>query len=49
MAEKPIYVNFDVSKELADRIYELVESARDEGKVKKGTNEATKAIERKDR
>lgn len=46
MAEKPIYVKFEVSRELADRIYEVVEAARDSGDVRKGTNEATKAIER---
>jgi len=44
---KPIYVRFEVPKELADRAYEAVEVARDTGKLRKGTNEATKAIERK--
>lgn len=46
VAKKPIYVKFDVSMELADRIYEIVEAARDSGNVRKGTNETTKAIER---
>lgn len=46
MAEKPIYVRFEVSRELSDRIYEIVEAARDTGNVRKGTNETTKAIER---
>lgn len=46
MAEKPIYVRFEVSRELADRIYEIVEAARDSGSVRKGANEATKAVER---
>lgn len=46
MAEKPIYVRFEVSREMADRIYEIVEAARDTGSVRKGTNETTKAIER---
>lgn len=46
MAEKPMYVKFEVSRELADRIYEVVEAARDSGDVQKGTNETTKAIER---
>ncbi len=46
MAEKPMYVKFDVSRELADRIYEVVEAARDKGDVQKGTNETTKAVER---
>ncbi len=44
---KPIYVRFEVPKDLADRAYEAVEKARDTGKLRKGTNEATKAIERK--
>ncbi len=46
MAEKPIYVRFEVERELADRIYEIVEAARDTGTLRKGTNETTKAIER---
>jgi large subunit ribosomal protein L7Ae len=33
-------------KELADKAYELVELARDGGKVRKGTNEVTKLVER---
>ena len=44
---KPIYVRFEVSKELADKVYGAVEVARDTGKLRKGTNEATKAVERK--
>lgn len=44
---KPIYVRFEVPKELADKAYEAVEAARDTGKLRKGTNEATKAVERK--
>jgi large subunit ribosomal protein L7Ae len=43
---KPIYVRFDVPKELEDQALELLELARDTGKIKKGTNEVTKAIER---
>ena len=46
MAKKPIYVRFEVPKEFADQAYEAVEKARDTGKLRKGTNEATKAIER---
>ncbi|KXB04974.1 50S ribosomal protein L7 [candidate division MSBL1 archaeon SCGC-AAA382A03] len=46
VAEKPIYVRFEVSRDLADRIYEVVEAARDTGKLRKGTNETIKAIER---
>ncbi|MDI6884321.1 MAG: 50S ribosomal protein L7Ae [Hadesarchaea archaeon] len=44
---KPIYVRFEVPKDLADKAYEAVEGARDTGKLRRGTNEATKAIERK--
>lgn len=44
---KSIYVRFEVPKELADKAYEAVENVRDKGKLRKGTNETTKAIERK--
>ena len=40
------YVRFEVSKELADTALEALEIARDTGKIKKGTNEVTKAVER---
>jgi large subunit ribosomal protein L7Ae len=43
---KSFYVKFEVPKELADKAYQLVQVARDSGKVRKGTNESTKAIER---
>lgn len=43
---KPIYVRFEMPKELQDKAYEIVEVARDSGKVKKGSNEVTKLIER---
>ncbi|KXB07770.1 50S ribosomal protein L7 [candidate division MSBL1 archaeon SCGC-AAA382A20] len=46
MAENSIYVRFEVSRGLPDRIFEIVEAARDTDKVKKGTNETIKAIER---
>ena len=41
-----MYVRFQVSKELQDLAYELVEKARDSGKIGKGANEATKHVER---
>lgn len=44
---KPIYVRFEVPKELADKVYGAIELARDTGKLRKGTNETTKAVERK--
>lgn len=37
---------FEISKELADKTYELVEISKSTGKVKRGTNEVTKVIER---
>ena len=43
---KSMYVKFEVPKELADQVYSTVEAARDTGKIRKGTNEATKAVER---
>ena len=43
---KSFYVKFEVPKELADKALQLVQVARDSGKVRKGTNESTKAIER---
>lgn len=45
---KAIYVKFDVPQEIADKASEALEIARDTGKVGKGTNEVTKAIERGD-
>jgi large subunit ribosomal protein L7Ae len=35
-----------VSKDVADKVLQLVEMAKNTGQVRKGTNEATKAIER---
>lgn len=42
----PMYVRFEVPKEIQDKTYEAIEQARDSGSVKKGTNEVTKIIER---
>ncbi len=44
--KKPIYVRFEVSPDLYEKIYELVRSSRETGKIKKGVNETTKSIER---
>ncbi|MDF1556783.1 MAG: 50S ribosomal protein L7Ae [ANME-2 cluster archaeon] len=41
-----IYVKFEVPSDLENSALEALELARDTGKVRKGTNEATKAIER---
>ncbi len=43
---KPMYVRFETPKEVADRTYQVVELARESGKVRKGTNEVTKLVER---
>jgi len=43
---KPSYVKFEVPQELADKVLEAVKKAKDSGKIKKGTNETTKAVER---
>lgn len=42
----PVYVKFEVPDELEESVLEAVEVARDTGRVKKGTNEVTKAVER---
>lgn len=36
----------EISKETIDNVYEAIEVARTTGKIKKGTNEVTKAIEK---
>ncbi|MCL2711887.1 MAG: 50S ribosomal protein L7Ae [Methanomassiliicoccaceae archaeon] len=41
-----VFVKFETPKELSDKAYSLAEIARDGGKIKKGTNEVTKAAER---
>ncbi|MEM2093783.1 MAG: 50S ribosomal protein L7Ae [Candidatus Bathyarchaeia archaeon] len=43
---KPFYVKINVPKELSDIAYEAMQVARDTGKIKRGTNETTKAVER---
>ena len=43
---RPIYVRFETPKELQDKILSAVEIARETGKVRKGTNEVTKVVER---
>jgi len=46
MSPKAYYVKFETPKELVDLTYELLRQAKESGKVKKGTNEVTKAVER---
>ena len=43
---KPFYVRFEVPKEVADAALEALKIATETGKIRKGTNEATKSIER---
>ncbi len=43
---KPYYVKFEASKDIVNAVYEAVRVAKQSGKVRKGTNETTKAIER---
>jgi large subunit ribosomal protein L7Ae len=43
---KPMYVRFEMPEDLIDKTYQIVELARDSGKVRKGTNEVTKIVER---
>ena len=40
------YVKFQVPKELSDKILQLIESARNTGKIRRGMNETTKAIDK---
>jgi len=39
-------VSIEVPKELLDKVYEAIETAKTTGKIKKGTNETTKTIEK---
>ncbi len=41
-----IYVRFEVPKELQDKLYSAVELSHETGKIRKGTNEVTKVVER---
>src|SRR5207244_4873969 len=46
MTPKPYYVKFETPKEVAEASDEELRQASRTGKVRKGTNETTKAIER---
>jgi len=43
---KPFYVKYEAPKEIVDAAYEALSIASKSGSVRKGTNEATKAVER---
>ena len=42
----PLFVTYEAPKELSEKAYLATETARDGGKVRKGSNEVTKLIER---
>ncbi|MDA4126070.1 MAG: 50S ribosomal protein L7Ae [Thaumarchaeota archaeon] len=44
--QKPYYIKFETPKEVSEAAYEVLRQASRTGKVRKGTNETTKAIER---
>ncbi|MEZ0344992.1 MAG: 50S ribosomal protein L7Ae [Infirmifilum sp.] len=46
MSKKPYYVKFEVPAEVAEKAYQALSTAREKGRIKKGVNETTKAIER---
>src|SRR3989337_4272711 len=46
MAQKSVYIRFQVPKEAADKAYQLLQVAKDTGKLRKGTSETSRAIER---
>ena len=41
-------MKFEVPKELSDKVLQAIEAARNTGKIRKGTNESTKAVEKGD-
>ncbi|KYH36089.1 MAG: 50S ribosomal protein L7/L12 [Candidatus Bathyarchaeota archaeon B23] len=43
---RPFYVRFEVPREVADAAYEALKIAAETGRIRKGTNETTKSIER---
>ena len=40
------YVRFEVPPEIVEKVYELVRISNDTGRVRRGVNETTKAVER---
>ncbi len=42
----PAYVKFEVDKDLTQKAYEAISVAKTSGKLRKGVNETTKAVER---
>jgi len=46
LLEVKLMTEFEIPKDLVDKVLQALEIAKNTGKVKKGTNETTKAIER---
>ncbi len=47
VSKKPFYVKFEVPQELAEKAYQALSTAREKGgRIRKGVNETTKAVER---
>jgi large subunit ribosomal protein L7Ae len=46
MSKKPMFVRFEVTPDIVERAYETVKLATEDGKIRKGANESTKAVER---
>jgi len=42
----PAFVKFETTKELTEKTYEIIELAKQSGKIRKGANEVTKLVER---
>jgi len=42
----PMYVKFEMPEDVMKKVYEAIEKVRDSGKLRKGANEVTKAVER---
>ena len=40
------YVKFSMPKDLSDKVLQLLEAAKNNGKLRKGTNETTKSVEK---
>jgi len=43
---KPSFVKFDVPEALANKVLDVIRKDKETGRIKKGTNETTKAVER---
>jgi large subunit ribosomal protein L7Ae len=46
MSKKPMFVRFEVTPDIVERAYEAVKLATEDGKIRKGANESTKAVDR---